>query len=327
MPLAPILITRDLVHFRKSPPRRVALSQLATAFLSLLASPSDPSAASLRAAFVPALTGNDSRPSDPQVLDLELQRLFALAIDEVEIVLLQTVPGTDQVDEVWRAMGGAEKMQKRLFMALTLEGELESAREEGEKEEEANLSIMILGTLAHELAHYVFVKVHGYHQADDMSDTSSLYTTHTRHSVSSRTSATGSTIHPGVVLAPHRNRDDAGTYAVTSLFGCDFELVTYSLGTREVIKRRVPTRRSPSMVPPIVYRLIGDTPAIKDCTSMPLTTLGCTPPHRQGGEMYDVTSVLTPRGLARMHGRCLVHSTMSSASSTVSRDDLGAAGI
>lgn len=53
---------------------------------------------------------------------------------------MQTVPGTDQVDEVWRAMGGAEKMQKRLFMALTLEGELESAREEGEKEEEANLS-------------------------------------------------------------------------------------------------------------------------------------------------------------------------------------------
>ncbi|GAA5990441.1 hypothetical protein JCM10908_007374 [Rhodotorula pacifica] len=306
MTLPPILITRDLTHFRKSPARRTALLQLATAFLSLLASPTDPAAPSLRAAFIPASTDIDSRPSDPRALDLDLQRLFARAAEEVEIVLLQTVPMPEHVEEAWRAQSGSEKMGRRVFVALTLEGELERAREEGDKEEEANLSMMILATLAYELAHYIFVKVHGHHTSDAMSETSSLYTTNTRHSISSRASSTGTT-QTGMVLAPLRNRDDAGTHAVTSLFGCDFELVTYSLGTREVIKRRVPTRRSATLTPPIVYRLIGDTPAIKDCTAMPLTTLGCTPPHRQGGEMYDVTSVLTPRGLAKMHGRCVVH--------------------
>ncbi|BGP57996.1 hypothetical protein JCM8202_001766 [Rhodotorula sphaerocarpa] len=324
MPLAPILITRDLVHFRKSPPRRTVLSTLVTTFLNLLASPSDPLAPSLRAAFIPASTGTDARPSDPRALDLELQQVFARAAaageeGELEVVLLQTVPSTEQVEEAWRA--GAEKMKRRVFVALTLEGEIGRAREEGEREEEANLSMIILATLAYELAHWVFIQFHGYRCAEPVSDdTASVYTTTTRHSIASRLSVGGST-HGGGSLAPSRLRDDAGTHAVTSLFGVDYELLTYSLGVREVIKRRVPTRRSPAMTPPIVYRLIGDTPAIRDCTEMPPTTLGCTPPHREGGEMYDVTSVLTPRGLGMLHGRCLVHSTTSSASSMVSRDD------
>lgn len=172
MPLAPILITRDLVvrahltcsfptwthtnlanacsplnqrpqHFRKSPPRRTVLSTLVTTFLNLLASPSDPLAPSLRAAFIPASTGTNARPSDPRALDLELQQVFARAAaageeGELEVVLLQTVPSTEQVEEAWRA--GAEKMKRRVFVALTLEGEIERAREESEREEEANLS-------------------------------------------------------------------------------------------------------------------------------------------------------------------------------------------
>jgi len=50
-------------------------------------------------------------------------------------------------------------------------------------------------------------------------------------------------------------------------------LRTTLAGERQLVKRRFPTRRSPSLTPPLIYYLIGDTLAIVDVTSWPPTTV------------------------------------------------------
>jgi hypothetical protein len=66
-------------------------------------------------------------------------------------------------------------------------------------------------------------QVHGYRTCDSFSDMSSLHTTDTRVSTSSMRSN-------GSVLVPSRNRDDVGFRAVMALLGCDYELLTYTIG-------------------------------------------------------------------------------------------------
>ncbi|BGP51425.1 hypothetical protein JCM10450v2_007367 [Rhodotorula kratochvilovae] len=308
MPLAPPLVTRDLAHFRKLPPRQTALLSVADAFLSLLASPEHPLAPALRAAFLPALLGSDARPRDGGAADEQLRRLFA---QPPQVVLLQTVPVPEAVDAAWRAQ--PNEMAERVFVAFPLHSELERAKEENEKEEDANLSMMVIATLTHELAQWIWVKTRGYRPLDAMSDTASLHTTTTAHSVSS----IGST---GSLLAPHRNKDDVGTRAVLALLGCEYELLAYTIGERELVKRRYPTRRSAALQPAGVYFLIGDTPAIRDCTSMPPTVSGMVPAHREGDSMYAVTSVLTPAGMARMHGSCVLGTQQGAPGVKVSLD-------
>jgi len=342
MPLTPPLVTRDLTvrsfscrsatarrphelthraqqHNRKLPVRHTAFHTVADAFISLLASPEHPLAPSLRNVFLPALLGIDApRPRDNSSVDEQLRRLFE---EPPQVVLLQTVPSADSVETAWRTQPG--EMAERVFAAFPLHSELERAKSEGEQEEVANLSsassplvpsppfpppsltcssrrplaVMVIATLTYELAQWIFVKAHGYRQHDAMSDTASLYTTTTAHSVSSIHSSRS-------LLAPHRDKDDVGTKAVLALLGCEYELLTYTIGERELVKRRYPTRRSAALQPPGVFFLIGDTPAIRDCTSMSPTASGMVPPHREGDSMYAVTSVLTPAGMARMHGNC-----------------------
>ncbi len=83
---------------------------------------------------------------------------------------------------------------------------------------------MVLASLAHELAHWVFVKAHGFQPAQPgspglaVSDTSSL------HSVS-RASVNSVFLGPG-------NPGDVATQAVHLLFGVDFELLTLTMGDR-----------------------------------------------------------------------------------------------
>lgn len=96
--------------------------------------------------------------------------------------------------------------------------------------------------------------------------------------------------------------------AVIALLGCDYELLTYTLGTRQLVRRRLPTRRSPSLTPAHVYSLIGDTPAILDVTAYPPTMMRVTPKWKEGEEsgMYAVVSILGVMGTACFHGPCVV---------------------
>uniref|UniRef100_A0A0K3CPN7 Uncharacterized protein n=2 Tax=Rhodotorula toruloides TaxID=5286 RepID=A0A0K3CPN7_RHOTO len=303
MPFPPLVLTRDLLHFRKVPARQTALLNVTNSFLSLLTSTDNPSSASIRSIFLPALTAADARPTSASSAALDTHLLTLLSTETPQLVLLQTVPTIEQLEAAWRA----GVMSGRVFVGAALNAELERAREEDARDEVANLSIMVIATLAYELAHWIYVKTHGYTPPDYFSDTSSLRTTHTNHSISvSSIHSTGS--GSGTLLVPHRNKDDVGTRAVLALLGYDLELLTYAIGDRQLIKRRYPTRRSPVLTPPILFALIGDTAGgILDCTSMPPTVSGMVPPHKGGDSMYAVTSVLTPAGLARVHGSCVVH--------------------
>lgn len=260
---------------------------------------------------------------------------------------MQTVPSADSIDAAWRTCPG--EMAERVFVAFPLHSELERAKGEDEKEEVANLSsawssspfssfervpaagaddslyrhapraVMVMATLTYELAQWIFVKSHGYRPPDAMSDTASLHTTTTAHSVTSIHSSRS-------LLAPHRDKDDVGTKAVLALLGCEYELLSYTIGSRELVKRRYPTRRSAALQPAGVFYLIGDTPAIRDCTSMAPTVSGMVPPHHEGDSMFAVTSVLTPAGMARMHGNCALGGA-GAGSATVGSSASSAQGV
>ncbi|GAA5888275.1 hypothetical protein JCM6882_008565 [Rhodosporidiobolus microsporus] len=326
MLLPPLTVTRDLIHYRKTPARQTALHTVASTFLTLLSSPSSaqPVAPSLRAAFLPALLGVDARPRDAALLaraDEQLRLLFAERPPSV--VLLQSVPSAEQVEAAWRASEGGEGgggMRERVFVAFALNQELERAKEEDEREEVANLSMMVIATLAYELAHWICVKMRGYHSALDpssslASDTASLRSSLTGVSIATTTASSAFSTGSGGPLAPPRQPGDAGLKAVLALLGVDYELLTFSIGTRQLVKRRYPTRRSPSLSPPVVYALIGDTPAIVDATSWPPTHAGMVPPQYGEDSMYAVTAVLTPAGSGRMHGECVVSEGGGAASS------------
>jgi hypothetical protein len=145
------------------------------------------------------------------------------------------------------------------------------------------------------------LQMRGYRSLD-FSDSASLRTTTTGVSFNSFTSTSS-----GSPLTPPRNTADVGNRAVMLLLGHDYELLTFSIGERQLVKRRYPARKSAVLTPPIVYFLIGDSPAIVDATNFPHPTCaGFVPPHKEGDSMYAVTSVLTPAGVAKMHGECLV---------------------
>ncbi|GAA6007516.1 hypothetical protein JCM11491_004192 [Sporobolomyces phaffii] len=309
----PLSSTRDLVHFRKVPARQSALAAVAASFLNLLSSTEHPSAPQLRSAFLPALIGMDTKPRDPAILqDLDRQ-LLDYFLHPPTITLVQSVITPDQVDNIWKT-GVDSPMYNMIVLSYALHQELERAKSENAKEEIANLSMLVIATVAHELAQWIYVKVHGYRHPDTCSDAVSLHTTHTHVSTSSLQST-------GSLLVHSRNRDDVGFKAVISLLGCDYELLTYVIGERQLVKRRFPTRRSPSLSPPLVYYLIGDTPAIADVTSWPPTTAGMVPPFKEGDSMYAVASVLTPSGTGKLHGQCVV--TSSDGASSIVASSLG----
>ncbi|KAL8291305.1 hypothetical protein RQP46_002283 [Phenoliferia psychrophenolica] len=84
------------------------------------------------------------------------------------------------------------------------------------------LRVMTVATLAHELAQWIYVQTHGRQNTFlSMDDGGSMHTTDTRGSVSSFGSS---------AIARPKNRQDVGDKAVISLFGCDFELLSYTIG-------------------------------------------------------------------------------------------------
>ncbi|GAA5980483.1 hypothetical protein JCM11641_003409 [Rhodosporidiobolus odoratus] len=309
MPLAPPTVTRDLIHYRKLPPRQISLLNVCDSYLSLLSNTDHPAGGPLRTAFLPALIGSDNRPRDATLLARLDEQLVSLFRTPPAVVLLQTVPTAEQVDHAWRADEGG--MRERVFLAFALQQEMERATEENAREEVANLSMLIIASLTYELAQWISVKVRGFRPVELASDTASMRTTTTGVSVSSFHS-TGS----GGPLVPHRNNHDVGIRAVMALLGCDYELLSYSIGDRQLVKRRYPTRRSPVLTPPTVYFLIGDTPAILDATNFPPTTAGMIPPHKGEDSMCAIASVLTPSGVTRMHGECLLLDTGGGAASS-----------
>lgn len=136
------------------------------------------------------------------------------------------------------------------------------------------------------------------------------------------------------------------------LLGCDLELLTYSIGVsllllsiilcskqlqaltrfsllageRQLVKRRVPTRRSALLTPPLIYQLTHQSPQIFDVTSQPQSLSNTVPAWKEGDSMYAVVSALSPAGTSRIWGMCSVEGmdrrgSTFSLSSRGDRDD------
>lgn len=195
---------------------------------------------------------------------------------------------------------------------------------------------MILASLSHELAQWLSVKTHGFVSSSSLPGTP-LSPTKTLQSDTSSLHSIGRTSSIGSVWPISAHSDDVGIKAVHHLCGCDLELLTLAVGQscsptrqlcsshvlcadvfrlrhatagdRQLTKRKAGSRRAPALSPPVVYSLIGDTPAIRDVSGFPreATALhNVVPWAEQGDTMMTVTSVLTPAGTNAFHGACLV---------------------
>lgn len=167
---------------------------------------------------------------------------------------------------------------------------------------------MILASVSHELAHWLFVKKHGLVQLSPLSP-SSPASSATLQSDTSSLHSIGRTSSIGSVWPVGSHSDDVGTKAVHALCGAELELLTLAVGDRQLTKRKAGSRRTPALSPPVVYALIGDTPAIRDVSTLPreATALHAVLPWApEGDTMFTVTSVLTPAGTNAFHGACLV---------------------
>lgn len=161
-------------------------------FFALLASPDSPPAALVRSAFLPALLATNARPRDASQaaqFDEEIRSFFCAPPN---VVVVQGIITPDQISQAWATAPKGGPVGESVFLAFALNQELESAKNGGEKEEEANLNsewpslefevgseltldppfailllrrlpfaspVMILATLTYELAHWIYVKV------------------------------------------------------------------------------------------------------------------------------------------------------------------------
>ncbi|KAM0751223.1 hypothetical protein T439DRAFT_325372 [Meredithblackwellia eburnea MCA 4105] len=288
--------TRDLLRCRRV---QSPVVEVAQSFLEVLQSEL-PSSVLLRQAFFPALLATDTRPRDAAAVEVADDRLRTLFKEgPASIILPQCLVSPHHVAQAWsETQSGKGGMLESVFVPWTLHQQISDARAAGDREEEANLSIMLLATLAYELSHWIFVKTHGYKDSTGvLDDRASIHTSDTRGSVSSL----GST----AALFRKPNRQDVGDKAVLALFGCDFELLSYTIGEHQVVKRRAAARRSPTMTPPVIYSIIKDTPAIQDVTKEGPTTPRTVPTWKDAHDsMYSVVSIISPSGFVDYHGDC-----------------------
>lgn len=210
---------------------------MASALFSFLASDS-PSATQVRAGFLPALLASDLRRpghGDPS-LDATLRNWFSCPPN---VVIVQGIITAQQISNAWNreqpkvgieaatVAAKSTPMQDSVFVPWALMQELEQAKssDEDTKEEQANLNVMLLSVLVYELAHWVYVKAHGY-QAPSWStvqDSMSFLSASASGSMSSLQSTQSLLILPG-------NAADVGFKALSALFGCTFECLAYAIG-------------------------------------------------------------------------------------------------
>ncbi|KAI5475611.1 hypothetical protein MNV49_001121 [Pseudohyphozyma bogoriensis] len=279
--------TRDLARFR--PFNSAPISSIASSFLAQLTAPSA-SGTALRSSFLAALLGSDARPREVAAMEQADERIRQLFLSPPTIVVTQGAISPGMVAKAWDRGDGLRDM---VFICHAIHQEIVEAKDSGDRVHEANLGVMILATLAYEFAQWIHVKVHGLNGVGVASDTLSIHTTDTSQSYGSMSS-----------YRKVQDRRDVGDKAVLYLFGHDYELVTYTFGEREMIKRRYPSRRTPTLTPPIIYAIFGDTPSMTDATHCGPTVPREVPGWKDPDD--SVMTVLTPAGAAEFHGLCLL---------------------
>lgn len=132
----PLTITRDLIRFRKFESN--PLSTLSNFLFTLLTSPS-PSSILLRSSFIPAYLNSMNKPRDSNLLkeiDLKLLNLFE---NPPNVCIIQGSISSDLIDKAWSNVENND-LKDKIFISFALNSELLQAKEDGEKEIEANLS-------------------------------------------------------------------------------------------------------------------------------------------------------------------------------------------
>lgn len=78
----------------------------------------------------------------------------------------------------------------------------------------------------------------------------------------------------------------------------------HSVGDRQMIKRRVAGKRSPTLTPSILYSLTGTTPQIFDATNYPTSFINRIPPWIDNGDSKVISSLTPSEG--SFHGICIL---------------------
>ncbi|KAM0786101.1 hypothetical protein ACM66B_006912 [Microbotryomycetes sp. NB124-2] len=315
-----VTTTRDLKHFRKYPASKPAVLNLYTSFTSLLA---DPQHSVLRSSFLPALLKLDLNPRSANVSPEYDQRLLDLFNSPPDLVLVQGQVNLERVHQHWSTTTATETQQAQnslknsIVIQYAIVTELENALSDQERAEDvANLNMFLLACFTYELSHWIYVTCHGY----EPSSTTETDLVSLRGATSTNGSMSSLQSQNSILVSPRVNGNDVGVKAIQTMFGVLFELLTYAIGDRQVVKRRLPIRRTPVLTPPLIYTLIGDSPSIRDISNEPPTHLRWLVPWKQHDDLNSVTAACSPISVPSFHGKCEIGSGAGVAS-TVAKTD------
>ncbi|KAK4048443.1 hypothetical protein OIV83_004789 [Microbotryomycetes sp. JL201] len=227
-----VTTTRDLKHFRKYPSTKPAISSLYTSFLSLLA---DPAQSNLRSSFLPSLVRLDLPRSASVTPEHDLKLLQLLRDDPPGLVLVQGQVSSEKVHQHWttESLTASTSLRNNIVVQYAIVTELESAISDSERAEDvANLNVFLLACFTYELSHWIYTSCHGYERAYvSEADLVSLRgPTSTNGSLSSLHSQNS------ILVSPRVNGNDVGVKAIQSMFGVLYELLTFAIGDRQVVK-------------------------------------------------------------------------------------------
>lgn len=200
------------------------------------------------------------------------------------------------------ANGGPQNMLDAVFVGYTLHNELIRCSREGDKEQYARLALFLLTTLAHETAHWLYTKAHGYKRDDARH--AATGPTLSSSGASVKSSGASSSVNFGLGLggaAGNMNisqagqkaedplvtfgqkREDCGARATDMLLGATAMMVSWADGDTEVLRRKVLpdiSREPPVLSTAAIEGIIGaKLPNIVDISGQPPSTPLSHHPH------------------------------------------------
>jgi len=304
-----VILTRDAKRFKKLPS---LIAPLISQFFSLLSNPGL-EATRLRQAFSPALSGDFLPPGHE--LDPELEPLLKSSFaSPPEICLIQgamrpdsllegldndiplTPPGSSDSKSITSNSSNQAQpdLNDVIFLPFVLHQQLDQATKNDDLETKVRVSMMILASVVHEVAHWLYNKHHGYRPDPE------------RRNLLSVRATPFTTQRPDEVLILIGQRiNDVGLIATQSVFGYYYKMITWADGDIELVKRRIDGVKSsaqPAMSnSTLAYLLGGPLPNIKDITGFPHSLSGTRPDWADKDDTYLITTQLAPNTLCH-HG-------------------------
>ncbi|KAK4052290.1 hypothetical protein OIO90_004371 [Microbotryomycetes sp. JL221] len=342
MTVTVVTTTRDLKHFRKLPTTKITKTiELYTSFCNLLIQ-SNQQGQQLRSSFFSSILGIDQvRSVSNQNVELSLkddERIIQMLKPDQRpgLILIQGQLNFDKIDQHWsqqqqrQQQGGAilsnvqdTSLLNNIVIQYAIVNELENLNQDEDKQEDVtNLSMFMLACFTYELSHWIYVNCHGYRPLTNSDDCSLRSSSTTQGggggTIVTNESMTSLNSSRSILLSNKLNNHDVGVKSVQLMFGVLFELLTYAMGDRQVVKRRLPMLRSAVLNPALVYGLLGDSPLIKDVSNEPVTHARWHVPWRDDDDLNVVVAASSPVSGGMFHGQCQVALSLVSSSELAS---------